>query len=422
MTENGGDESDNSQDVLMKENDIAKNKPVPRLRRYGDKNVGPFIVCVRAISKPLLSMKIIKFLHNTYKSKLITQQINEFKINVIFTPKINNEESVSVARSEANNFPTTGWSKACRIYIPERLVEVIGCVAWSPEEKVDEIMSVGEGKFQNVLMPSVKILDATRFEKIIEEAGKTQRREATNTVRVIFEGLLLPEFLNVDGLLIPIREFKRKQMFCETCIRYNHTKSHCNNKPHKPNPTDKKCMHCNNDDHQSGDKNCPRRKKLEHRDKINEKLAKKKTYAQMLMELDPNASENNDSSISNTPLDLGTRSQRKRHQQPGTSKTSEKETLNKKRRTENSNYDEESWADEVEKSQPPGFTKSSTNVDDDPNMTNDLTKIIKSFIVDLGLPPFILNLIIKFVLPIIDKIINQITTSFLVKMSQVGNE
>ena len=423
MTINGGDgRGENPQKVtnmIIDQNDTAKK----RVRQYGTKNNGPFVVCVRAIEKPLQSMKIIKFLHNTYKSNLITRQINEFKINVIFEPKIDNDENVNIARKEANDFPTTAWNKACRLYIPEIRVEVIGCIAWSPEQETEEIISVGQGKFRNTLMPTVKVLDATRFEKTIDEAGNKQR-EPTNTVRVIFEGLLLPDYLNVDGLLIPVREFKRKQMFCELCLRYNHTKSHCNNKPHKAAPADKTCIHCNIDDHQTGDKNCPRRKILEKRDKTNIKTTQKKTYAQMLQEIDPTASLNNESIETHFPLNLGTRNERKRHQQhrPGTSNMFKKDTPIKKRRTENYVNDEQSWADETENRSPPGFKNASNINCDDSTSMNDITMIIKNFIIDLGLPPFIENLVLKFVIPVLNKIINQITTSFMVKMSQFGNE
>lgn len=427
MTKDGGDGSGlNPQKVInmiTDQNDIAKK----RVRQYGLKSKGPFVVCIRAIEKPLPSMKIIKFLHNTYKSNLITRQINEFKINVIFEPKVEKDENVDVARNEANDFPTTAWNKACRIYIPEIRVEVIGCIAWSPEQETEEIMSVGHGKFRNTSMPTVKVLDATRFEKIIDEAGNKQRREPTNTVRVIFEGLLLPDFLIVDGLLIPVREFKRKQMFCELCLRYNHTKSHCNNKPYKATPAEKKCIHCNTDEHQTGDKNCPRRKILEKRDKTNIKATQKKTYAQMLQEVDPNASLNNDSINKHFPLNLGTRSERKRNQQqnqhqPGTSKMFNNDTPIKKRRIERNDNDAESWAEEMENRSPPGF-KNTSNIDyDDSTSMNDFTMFIKNFITDLGLPPFIENLVLKFVIPVLNKIINQITTSFMVKMSQFGNE
>ena len=155
MTENGGGGNSAiiTQEKMNTENDDVSKK---RVREYGEKSKGPFIVCIRSITKPLQTMKITKFLHNTYKSNLITRQINEFKMNAIFSPKMdNNNNDLNNARIEANNFPKTAWNKTCRIYIPEILVETIGCISWSSEQEIDEIISIGEGKFRNISMPSV---------------------------------------------------------------------------------------------------------------------------------------------------------------------------------------------------------------------------------------------------------------------------
>lgn len=125
MVNNGGGGNDNTDLPADKMNLDNDGIALKRVRQYGDKSKGPFIVCIRAIDKPLLSMKITKFLHNTYKSKLITKQINEIKMNVIFSPANENDNNnVNLARHEANLFP----KMTCRIYIPERLVEVIGCI------------------------------------------------------------------------------------------------------------------------------------------------------------------------------------------------------------------------------------------------------------------------------------------------------
>ena len=418
--ENGGGgkvimANNNNQVNEKMDTEITKNSEKKKhARQFGDKNIGPFVVCIRAIKKPLQSMALIRFLHNNYKSKLITKQINEFKINVIFTPINDEAQNVLITRNEANLFVKTDWKDHCRIYIPEKLVEVIGCISWSADEPVEEIVTHGQGKFRNTTLKDVKVLDATRFEKLIDEAGKNQQREPTNTVRVIFEGLLLPNYVNVDGLLIPVREFKRKQMFCETCLRYNHTQNHCNNKPYKREENEKKCLHCKSDEHQTGDKSCPKRKLLEVRDRQATRTIQKQTYAQMLQSLDPSATVNNDSMSKHFPMNLGTRLQRKRHQQtqqtPETSKS-----FHKKQRINNIVENTESWDhEENEERSPLGFRRNC-----DLEEENDFTKMVKDFIVELGLPSFITQLIVKFTIPFINKLINKFTTSFMTKLMQV---
>lgn len=385
---------------------------VKRVRQYGEKNKGPFIVCVRAIEKPLLSLKIMKFLRDNYKCNLITKQINEYKMNVIFEPANNNDDNIKIARGYANAFPKSEWGKTYRVYIPERLVETIGCISWSADQEVDDIVKYGGGKFHNTSLPNVDVLDAVRFEKVIEEAGNMPQKISTNTVRVTFDGLLLPEFLNVDGLLIPVREFKRKQMFCELCLKYNHTSSHCNNKPYKSSPNDKKCMHCQNDEHKTGDNLCPKRKFLEKREKGTSKEQQKKTYAEMLQEVDPKGELNNESD-KNFQLDLGTRNSRKRQtkEAPKPSCTNSTESPLKKRR--HVNVDEESWL-EGEEDTPPGLRYAMGNNEEE----NEITNFIKMFIVELGLPTVVTQLMLKLIIPFVDKIVKQITNSFLEKMSQ----
>lgn len=408
----GGGENNKIVDIIMKDN---KNVPAKRIRQYGGKSKGPFIVCIRAINKPLSFMKITKFLHNNYKSNLITKQINEFKMNVTFTPASDKDECVNAARDEANDLPKTEWGKVYRVYIPEKLVEVIGCIAWSTEESLDDILTFGKGKFRNPSMPEINVLDAARFARVVEEEDKTQHREMTNTVRVTFDGVLLPEYLTVYGLLIPVREFIKKQMFCELCLKYNHTKSHCNNKPYKPVANDKKCMHCQVDDHQTGEKSCPRRKFLEERNKGNTKNIQKKTYAEMLQELDPQALQENDSLDRHFPLNLGTKNSRKRQNLVQQKSKNIIETPNKKRKHQISLSDDESSDDEKEE-RPPGFR----NQEETDGEENDITSFIKRFIRELNLPPFITQLIMKFVVPFIDKLVNKFTNSFMEKMSQIN--
>lgn len=425
MTENGGGgdvertcAKSSEKMNIDNENEVSENtnktlnKTMKRVKQYGDKNKGPFVVCIRAIDKPLAALKIMKNIYNEYKSaKISIRQINKFKMNVIFDPTINDDDHLQLARVEANKLASADLKESCRIYIPEKLVEVVGCISLSSEENAEEIVEFGIGKFKNPLLPPVDVLEAVRFEKIIEEAGSEPTRELTNTVRVVFDGLLLPEFLAIDGLLIPVRGFVRKQMFCDICLKYNHTKDHCNNKPYKADKKDKKCIHCQSDDHKTGDLTCPKRKLLEQRQKGDSKVTHKKTYAQLLQELDPNASLNNTDHESHFPLNLGTRNSRlKMQQRQSVSSDDNGGQFVKKRKHENDS--------EEQIHLPPGFR----NSNDAEENENDITKFIKSFLLDMALPPFITQLIIKFAVPFINKLVNQFTTSFFDKMSQFGSQ
>lgn len=194
-----------------------------------------------------------------------------------------------MARDEANSLPKgEEWNKLYRIYIPEVAVEVLGCITWPINQELDDLNEDGFGKFKNPNLPAIKILDAMRFTKSVDEASAEPTRVDIGVVRITFEGLVLPDSVNVCGLLVPVREFKRRQMFCDICLSYNHTKTHCVNKP-RPTTSAVQCVQCNSAEHVSGSKDCPRRKILEKRDNDKAKFTRKKTYAEMLRQLDPTA-------------------------------------------------------------------------------------------------------------------------------------
>ena len=188
--------------------------------------------------------------------------------------------STDEARVEANSLRHCEiFNKIYRVYIPEKLVEVMGCITWACSENISELIEVGQRKFKNDLFAPVEILDATRFEKVVDGRIKT------SVVRVTFEGLVLTEQVCFYGPLIPVRVFRRRQMFRKSCLNYNHTESHSNNKP-KTTPTFT-CIHCKTDEHKSGDKDCPRRKLLEKRENERTKAVQRRIYAEMLQILDP---------------------------------------------------------------------------------------------------------------------------------------
>lgn len=418
MIDSDDDGDDDMSEVIFDENEKEsekKNKAEskPRVRQYPDTDKGPFVVCIRATDKPLQSTKITKFIRKQYKSDVLIRQINEFKIRVTFSEfkpaKESKKAAVSSdeARLEANSLPHCEiFNKIYRVYIPEKLVEVMGCITWACSESVSELVAAGQGKFKNDLFAPVEILDATRFEKVIDGS---EERIKTSVVRVTFEGLVLPEQVCFYGLLIPVREFKRRQMFCKSCLNYNHTESHCNNKPKTTQTPTFTCIHCKTDAHKSGDKDCPRRKLLEKRDNERAKANQRKTYAEMLQILDPQSvmpGEANTESF--PPLRLGLKRDRNRSRGNDAPSTSEENSPNRKR----------SRSQEVKSNTtPPGFIRqnSSQSADD------EIASFIKSLFDDLELPPFINQLLLKYAVPFITQIFRKITTSFTSKVSQLAS-
>jgi hypothetical protein len=393
--------------------DVDDDNFSPRVRQYPKSDNGPFLVCIRTKNKnSLQSDKITKSIRQKYKTDVEIKQVNADKLNVLFPVKKLGEATIddlttTLAREEANDLPKWNkWNKTYRVYIPEKRVEVIGCISWATTNNVEALMH-GAGKFKNLNFPNVEVLEATRFQKNVNPIASTStaatqgNREKLPVVRVTFSGLVLPEYLVTgEGLLIPVREFKRRQMFCTTCLSYRHTASHCNNKPQE-SPLGFRCLHCKNNDHETGDKSCPRRKILEKRDQTRAKMVHKKTYAQMLQELDPNAVMPGETTNIHFPVLTGTK--RQRMEMRAQSSTHQESPIRK--RSKNDSPANQSSA------MPPGFTNPAAAAKTHEENNFSLGEFLIPFVQDLNLPPWLKMLIFKFVIPFIDKMFNQCTNS-----------
>lgn len=399
--------------MAFEDNDMSDDEPFHgrRVRQYAADNNGPFVVHIRSIKIPLESRRITKFIREKYQSNIVMRQVNEFKMRVEFSEKIDSatkqvQVSKDKAREEANDLPTRAEWKKYRVYIPEKDVEVIGCIKYSVSQDVEELISA-EGKFKNPLLPPIKILEASRFFTKTNEVNKdgAEKIQPTNDVRVTFSGLIIPDFINIDQLLIPVRKFHKKQMFCTACKRYNHTEKFCNNKKIDSTLSFSNCIHCKVDDHQTGDKSCPRRKQLEKKENSKIKKIHKKTFAEMLQQYDPEATMPGEKyREQHFPLQLGTKRQRKIEQTnyeiPSTSKES---PYRKKARNDNSTTAHES---------PPGFRNPNQ---DEIEFEQQVDTFIRDFVNGMEVPPFVMRLIESFVIPTISRVIINFINSIKVK-------
>lgn len=90
-----------------------------------------------------------------------------------------------------------------------------------------------------------------------------------NTLRVTFEGKILPNLIKYSNCILPVKVFTSKILFCSNCLKYNHSEKYCCNKAkcakcgaaHNTSTCDTqltdqyKCMYCS-DNHLTGDADC----------------------------------------------------------------------------------------------------------------------------------------------------------------------
>lgn len=416
-----------------------------RVRQYPEGHNGPYVVIIRRKDVPLESKKINKYVFSRFKHVLKVSQENEHKIKIIFgEKKCQNEKIAQVqqnaealgddnendiceivmteiekkkliekkivtqsARDEANSLPKYAeWNKKYYVYIPEKLVETKGVISWPVGNDVKDIIDeCSTGKFSSPILGEVKVLEAVRLKRKTENAS-SDVMEDTGTVIVTFEGLLLPKWVNFDQMLIPVREFRAKQMFCKNCHRYNHTEKRCNNKKITP-PTQIRCIQCNSNEHDGGSKECPKRKFLEKRVQQTTRQMRKKTYAEMLKELDPNGVMPNERANEDSypPMVFPSRkslaAKRKQQADPHSSESPQR----KKKSPNNS-----------QQSSPPGFSRQ-TEVEEQNEFAEMIMSYIKSMVDDMNLPPFFMQFIDRNIIPFIHKQIVKITNSMLEKFN-----
>lgn len=396
MAEIDSDElySDVEMNKLEKVRDKSSIKS-SRIRQYFDGHKGPYKVYIRKISQDIKYFELNKDIRKQYSTILDVFLASKNKISVTFS-----------SIKEANEFPyNKKWNSVYKVYIPEASVEVMACVTLSIDEDEEELLEHGEGKFLNPHLKNITILEVLRFHK--ENVG-SKVKSPTSVVRVTFPGQIIPERIEIEGLLIRTREFRRKAMFCINCLKYNHTSKLCNNrqvckKCVKPecNCSEEEnnvisCIHCKQE-HETGSANCPKRILIQKKGAKREKLSQNRTYAEMLREAGDEMPGEDPSRYLNKPFNTSIR----KRKLVITTPVSTKPPFTKKTKTTNESEDS---------GPPPGFHKAASHPDD------EIHKFLMSLVKDLNLQPFVTQLIVKFVIPIVHQFIQNITNTVMDKI------
>lgn len=428
-----------------------------RVRQYPVGHKGPYTVIIRRKDVPLESKKINNYVFTRFKHVLRVSQENEHKIKIIFGEKsqiesaqvsrnadelgddneipmseteknkiINSKiitpmsdcENIKLiagksiepsAREEANELPKySEWNKKYYVYVPEKLVECKGVISWPVGNDVKEIIEEkSTGKFGNPLLNEINVLEAVRLKRKSDNASSNEM-EDTGTVIVTFEGLVLPKWVNFNNMLVPVREFRAKPMFCKRCLKYFHTEKRCNNKKATTTP-EIKCVQCNSSEHESGSKECPKRKIIEKKVQKNNRQNMRKTYAELLRELDPNSVMPNESETEGETPPMTFPSRRIMAAKRKTERDSQpSESPQRKRRSTNEQN--------TQQSPPPGFPRQ-VEAEESNEFADLILDYVKSMINDMELPPFIKVFIDNKVVPYIHKQIVKFTNSVLGKFN-----
>lgn len=194
----------------------------PRRRMFPAWHTGPYVVFIRDGVKTIKPLTISTYVHRKYKSVTAATTIQRQK-KMKFTLT-----DITEANDLIMNVDLTGY----RVYIQADEVETVGAINFSDIHDIndiDDIVDSGTGVFKNTQMDRAEIVDVYRL-STPATADNENVHSMSNTVKVTFGGRMLPSHIEIRGLLIKVRPWFQRAMFCENCQRFKHTSKYCKSK------------------------------------------------------------------------------------------------------------------------------------------------------------------------------------------------
>lgn len=192
----------------------------PHVRQFYAGYAGILEVWIRSSDgMKLQSIPIQKFMNERYKS-VASIIPDRDKISVIFGDP-----------TEANAFVRDKIFPGTFITIPSKcIVDVDGAIRADDLvglDDVNDLVEMGEGVFGAAGLRPCRILNAVQVSRT---AGDNAQRVLSNTVKVTFEGNIMPKYVSINNLRIPTRLFHKSPMFCDKCQTHGHTSKFCRRK------------------------------------------------------------------------------------------------------------------------------------------------------------------------------------------------
>lgn len=180
-------------------------------------------VYFRQIEQPLELLRIATAVQARYKSFQSIERVSTTKLKVIFT---NREDANKIVMDSS-------FSASYRVFIPATSVEINGVIDLEGMDP-SVIAQHGIGKFRRCDVNPVPLLQFSRLAKQTVDRSYVP----SAAIKVTFAGTLLPDFVEIQNVRLPVRPYFPKPMFCHVCQRFGHTAKYCANQVRCP-----KCLH-----------------------------------------------------------------------------------------------------------------------------------------------------------------------------------
>lgn len=190
------------------------------IRKYAQYNKGPYSVFMHELDTPITPLAFSTYIHLKYKSvELIKRSRGKLKI-------------ILKCWKEANALVVDQHFKHFHVTIPADLVEVVGAIDMQDicdMENAATIVSQGKGGFNNTSLARCNIIQAEQLFYRNQQSPDGEK-SPSSTMKITFEGQILPDYILIDCLRIRVRPFYNKPMYCNTCQQFGHTIKYCKQK------------------------------------------------------------------------------------------------------------------------------------------------------------------------------------------------
>lgn len=185
-----------------------------RIKLYPKSANAPYVVFLRRVECSINVLQIAEFLHSTYKSVVEILKVNDAKLKISFEK-----------RKEANRFiQCPSLRTSYHLYPPSHMVEIDG-VVYDQFINPAEIKRNGFGVYKDVNAPAVPVVDV----RVLSKCTTDGQNDISKPIRITFSAIILPDYFQIRSVLLPLRFFYPKPMFCAHCKQYGHTARYCFN-------------------------------------------------------------------------------------------------------------------------------------------------------------------------------------------------
>lgn len=238
---------------------------VSRIKIYPKSAKAPYAVFIRKNDTAIDAFHIADELHAKYESVVEVLKVSNSKVKVTFT-----------SRKEVNDLiKQCNTRQDFHASVPSHRVEVVGVIS-DPIIGTRDVINKGIGKFKHQHMEPARIVEVNRLAQFSKEFN---RYVPSCCIRVTFSGTVLPDFVEVNRVLLPVRLYYTRPMFCKSCKKFGHTTKHCNLHC-DTNVNESTCSRC--DDTHSSPNECPFFKKRSTKLAKQQKKNQRKIYREAL--------------------------------------------------------------------------------------------------------------------------------------------